>query len=696
MNPADIYPEKNLSNPHREALISEELMFGRMIPPQLLELLIKEATPHPNCPELLCSRDVINASSSLESSEALDLICSVYDQVAHRLGELLLRRVEDRAFIDERTCQLNQLNQGIPYLDPAYRTILGERDQQGRLILGPYSDEESAWSEVDVPLWLAGDQVTLFGPPDTAKMSINAMNALHHQLPDEPALITQLVEESNIDPRWGADSEDSKTPMIQSLLSANENLKGCFSQQIRFEDTTRGKVYSLREERLARPIKRIPGLALPNGHHLWRGRPIPFHIYDFVLHLFHNCSQPEALCFYVPKLENEEEAEYLKEMIACAEKLIQAHHPEYQIGSVRLFIVFENPRAIFRIREIAQALHPYFVGGSLGWHDFLASTARVFRHDPNYRIPVKADPNIVINHIKESHLILVDALKPIGGISIGGMYGTLYEDQNPASFEVSMVGYIKDVITQLKRGLDGFWVAHPNFVRIGIALVTAWRRFESGDHPDIVDQIVSALVPNEDELKPLLEFIHGDDVPGLVPEDPLYTRGVLAADVEPSDLISNSDEAEVRYNIFQALQYLADWLTGNGCVALPAKLKNVRGEEVFVRVMDDLATTERSRWELWAEVAHGRVSTDEFDRLLDEEANFIRAGIESGSKKIQVRWEGEAAKWYPTAIETLRALVLDPNPPEFVPELILPFTFSLLRDQSDPWSFVQSLRGHQR
>ena len=74
----------------------------------------------------------------------------------------------------------------------------------------------------------------------------------------------------------------------------------------------------------------------------------------------------------------------------------------------------------------------------------------------------------MINHIKESHLILTKSLKPIGGISIGGMYGTLYEEGNPLSFELSIIGYIKDVVAQMKRGLDGFWVAHPNFVRIGL------------------------------------------------------------------------------------------------------------------------------------------------------------------------------------------------------------------------------------
>ena len=73
-------------------------------------------------------------------------------------------------------------------------------------------------------------------------------------------------------------------------------------------------------------------------------------------------------------------------------------------------------------------------------------------------------------------------------------------------------------------------------------------------------------------------------------------------------MIANDDPEEVRYNIFQALQYLADWLCGNGCVALPATMTNTAGETVFVRIMDDLATTERSRWGLWHEVHYGRVA----------------------------------------------------------------------------------------
>ena len=311
-------------------------------------------------------------------------------------------------------------------------------------------------NQVTIPQFLVGDQVTLFGPPDTAKMSINAMNAFNRISPDEPAIVTELAEAAGQVPRWGADNEDSKTPIMANFLQACENLVGCFDGSLEFHDEKNGKDYRLDESGLSKPIKRIPGLALPDGNHLLEGNPLPLHLFDFAMHLWHNRNRKEALVFYVPKLENEEEAAYLKGLIESAERRIQEVEPSYELGTIKLFIVFENPRAIFRIQEIARVLEPHFLGGSLGWHDFLASAARLFKHDPNYRIPVKADPNIVINHIRESHRILVDALEPIRGDSdrghvwsalrrgkraiLSGEYGGLYSRCcDPVESGVSMV-----------------------------------------------------------------------------------------------------------------------------------------------------------------------------------------------------------------------------------------------------------------
>ena len=50
-----------------------------------------------------------------------------------------------------------------------------------------------------------------------------------------------------------------------------------------------------------------------------------------------------------------------------------------------------------------------------------------------------------------------------------------------------------------------------------------------------------------------------------------------------------------------------------------------------VRVMDDLATAERSRWEVWHELHHGRFTVEEFIRIAREEMNYIRRDLGNGN-----------------------------------------------------------------
>ncbi|NDF15645.1 hypothetical protein EB061_10035 [bacterium] len=417
----------------------------------------------------------------------------------------------------------------------------------------------------------------------------------------------------------------------------------------------------------------------------YEGRPLPLHLYDFALHLHAHWRNPDALFYYVPKLENEEEAAYIRLMIETAEELILAEHPSYRKGSIRLFIVLENPRAIFRVHEIMNELHPYFAGASLGWHDYLASTARLFKNDGNYRIPVKADPDIVIKYIKASHDLLAQVVGSRGGIKIGGMYGILPIDNelSSPSFQLTMKGFIRDVITQMKRDLTGFWVAHPDFIRIGIALTEAWKRKDS--EPALLDTLVCALLQPGHHAD-ILAFIHGPDIEGLKTEHPLYPRSLIVADLKESSFIANHDPEEVRYNVFQSLQYLTDWLSGNGCVALPAHLQGVP-----VRVMDDLATAERSRWEVWHEIRHGRVSLEDFVRIAHEELRFIRKDLSNDRKIVQVKWDHRTEKWYPIAFELMLQLMTDPEPVEFASELLLPFTIESIRRDPDPLAKIKSM-----
>lgn len=654
----------------------------------LFNYLKPELKPVPGNPDLLQVGDM----GGLETPASLKFLCELYEAVKPELQKVLEQRIADRKFIDERTKACFELNKslGIDFLDQRYHTILGHEDAAGRIVMGPknefYCKPGGGKPVAEIPAFLQGNHVTLFGPPDDAKLSINAMNAYHRKLKDEPAVVAELLKTHTSEAKWGADDEDSKTPLRRDLISAGENLTGCFNKTIHLTDPKSKKEYKLENDHLSLPVKRFPGLALPCLFLYYRNNPLPLHMYDFAVHLFEHWQNPEALAFYVPKLENEEEARYIRIMIETAEQMIMKLHPAYKAGTVRLLIVLENPRAVFRVNEMMDELYPYFAGASLGWHDYLGSTARLFKEDANYRIPVKADPNIVIKYIKGSHDLLANVVGPRGGIKIGGMYGILPVDtdlQNP-SFQITMKGFIKDVVTQMKRHLSGFWVAHPDFVRLGLALIEAWKFHAQGDSSKLETMIKSLLDPKYH--KEILDFTFGKDIQGLNVDDPLYARSLIVADIKESTYIANNHPDEIRYNVFQSLQYLTDWLSGNGCVALPTQI-----EGIPARVMDDLATAERSRWEVWHELHHGRFSVDEFLKIAHEEMHFIRKDLSNGKKIVQVKWNERTEKWYPVAMNLMIHLMTNERPVEFASEILLPFTIDSIRNAQDPWLAVTKI-----
>ena len=659
---------------------SEIFYYHDFLSPSLKAHILKTACPVPGTDDLLIAGEM----GGLEGTESMRFLCELYDSVKDELNLVLNRRIRDRKFIDERTKAAVSFNKELKrdYLNPDYKTIFGQEDSDGRIIVGPKKTDyaRSGGNPIaKIPDFLAGAHVTLFGPPDSAKLSINAMNAYHRKLKDEPQIVRDLLSSHDSLPKWGADDEDSKTPLHEDLVSAGVNLTRCLDGNLSLEEN--GKKYELEKEKLSLPIKRFPGLAIPCFFLFYKGDPIPLHLYDFAMHFFQNWHNPKALAFYVPKLENEEEARYIRIMMEASERILKKTYPSYAAGSIRLMIVLENPRAVFRTHEIMDELYPYFVGASLGWHDYLASTARLFKEDPNYRIPVKADPDIVIKYIKASHDLLAEVVGPRGGIKVGGMYGILpiSSDLKSPSYQVTIKGYIRDIITQMKRDLSGFWVAHPDFVRLGLALVEAWKFKKNGD-PSKLEILVKALL-DEKYHQEIIDFIHGPDIVGLDKDDPMFPRSLIVADVKESDFMANNHPDEIRYNVFQSLQYITDWLSGNGCVALPALIGGTP-----VRVMDDLATAERSRWEVWHEIRHGRFSLHEFLKIVHEEYNFIRKDKSDSKKIVQVKWDERTEKWYPVALNLMIKLMTDEVPVEFATQLFLPFTIDSVRQARSPWT----------
>ncbi|MEY4942213.1 MAG: hypothetical protein RL254_394, partial [Planctomycetota bacterium] len=81
----------------------------------------------------------LGVGGGLESHESLRFLCDLYEAVKPDLAAVLKQRVADRAFIDERTRACFELNAAlqVDYSDPGYRTVIGQEDIDGRVVIGP-------------------------------------------------------------------------------------------------------------------------------------------------------------------------------------------------------------------------------------------------------------------------------------------------------------------------------------------------------------------------------------------------------------------------------------------------------------------------------------------------------------------------------------------------------------------------------
>jgi len=95
----------------------------------------------------------------------------------------------------------------------------------------------------------------------------------------------------------------------------------------------------------------------------------------------------------------------------------------------------------------------------------------------------------------------------------------------------------------------------------------------------------------------------------------------------------------VRGNVSVALRYLASWLAGTGAVALD-------------NLMEDAATAEIARSQLWQWIRHGRVTRE---RVIEIEEELL---AEFGASHPDARWEDARA--------VLDEVALGPELPEFL------------------------------
>jgi malate synthase len=379
-----------------------------------------------------------------------------------------------------------------------------------------------------------------------------------------------------------ADFEDSCSPTWDNVIRGQVNLGDAVRRTISFDDPATGKVYRLREQ-LATLIVRPRGWHLPEKHVRINGEVVSGALFDFVLFIANN---HEALArhgtgpyFYLPKLESHLEARLWNDVFVATQEALGIPR-----GTIRATVLIETILAAFEMDEILYELREHSAGLNCGRWDYIFSFIKKFRNRPDFLLPDRASVTMERHFLKSYVDLLIKTCHRRGAHAMGGMAAQIPIRDDPQANEAAMARVRADKLREAHAGHDGTWIAHP-----GLA--------------NIAREAFDAVMPGPNQL------------------------GVLRADVSvnPKDLLTVPEgkitEEGLRACIRVGVQYLESWLRGNGCVPL-------------YNLMEDAATAEICRAQLWQWLRHGArtsdgqaITVERFDRLMSTELDRIHTEV---------------------------------------------------------------------
>ncbi|MBX7551236.1 malate synthase A [Streptomyces sp. tea 10] len=375
---------------------------------------------------------------------------------------------------------------------------------------------------------------------------------------------------------WMADLEDATAPTWDNIIGGQLSLLDAIERRIDFT-TAEGKQYRLADrDELATIMVRPRGWHLDEEHLEYDGHPVPAALVDFGLYFFH-CAQRQIDAgygpyFYLPKLENRYEARLWNDIFVFAQDLLGIPR-----GTVRATVLIETITAAFEMEEILYELREHSAGLNAGRWDYLFSVIKTFGHRTDFLLPDRGQVTMTAPFMRAYSELLVRTCHKRGAHAIGGMAAHVL-GKDPAANEAALAKVRLDKEREAEDGFDSSWVAHPALVPVCRAVFDAVL----GDQPHQQDRT-------------------RDDV------------DVTAGQLLSVRRVSGPPTPEgVRTNIAVALRYFAAWLRGQGAVALYG-------------LMEDAATAEIARVQIWQWLRHRVIDRETVLALLDGEVAALSA-----------------------------------------------------------------------
>ena len=379
-----------------------------------------------------------------------------------------------------------------------------------------------------------------------------------------------------------ADFEDSNSPTWENNINGQINLRDAANRTIDYTNSQNGKFYKL-NDKIATLMVRPRGWHLYEKNVLLDNSPISAAIFDFALYFYHNAktliANGTGPYFYLPKLESHLEARLWNDIFVFSQKELGIPN-----GTIKATVLIETILAAFEMDEILYELKEHSAGLNCGRWDYIFSFIKKFKLFPDFVLPDRSEVTMSRHFLSSYVKLLVYTCHKRGAHAMGGMAAQIPIKNNHKANQEAMKMVQLDKEREASAGHDGTWIAHPGLSDIALS---AFNKEMPGDN-----QIQRKMENPKIAAKDLLR----------VPSGEITINGL-------------------RQNIKIGLQYIEAWLCGNGCVPL-------------YNLMEDAATAEISRAQLWQWIKHGcKLSSGEkIDsalsiKILEEELAAIKDEI---------------------------------------------------------------------
>ncbi len=359
-----------------------------------------------------------------------------------------------------------------------------------------------------------------------------------------------------------ADFEDSCSPTWSNVVEGQRNLADAVRRTIELE--TAEKSYRLNEE-IATLLVRPRGWHLVERHVHVDGDPASASLFDFGLAVFHNAREQlergTGPYFYLPKLESHLEARLWNDAFEFAETELGL--PQ---GAIRATVLIETILAAFEMDEILYELRERSIGLNAGRWDYIFSCIKKL----SAVLPDRSQVTMTVPFMRAYTELLVKTCHRRQAHAIGGMAAFIPSRRDPEVNELALQKVREDKLRESGDGFDGTWVAHPDLVPVAAEVFDSML----GERPNQVER-------RRDDVSVTAEQLLDFEVPG----------GEV------------TDEG-LRQNVEVGTAYLDSWLRGVGAAAIN-------------NLMEDVATAEISRAQVWSWVQAGHFTKERVREELD-------------------------------------------------------------------------------